>query len=137
MPIEWTKELATDIDEIDNQHKELLKRINTLLDACTQGKGKDEIGKVLKFLDDYIVEHFNAEEAIQRKCASYPDYQPHKALHDEFRKSFAELKKQFEAEGPGLPLVLRTNRTVVDWLVKHISRIDKELGKFLKKEGTR
>lgn len=131
MAIEWNDDLATGVDEIDNQHKELFKRINSLLDACTQGKGKGEVGKVLNFLEDYIVAHFNAEEAIQKKH-SYPEYEPHKALHDEFRKNFAELKKQFEKEGAGLPLVLRTNRTVVDWLINHIGRIDKALGAFLK-----
>lgn len=137
MPLEWNNDLSIGVNEIDNQHKELFKRINSLLEACTQGKGKDEVGKVINFLEDYIVEHFNAEEAIQRKCASYPDYQSHKALHDEFRKKFSELKKQFENEGAGLPLVLRTNRAVVDWLIMHIGRVDKVLGSFLKKEGAR
>lgn len=45
MAIEWTDELATGVNKIDNQHKELFKRINNLLDACNQGKGKDEVKK--------------------------------------------------------------------------------------------
>lgn len=134
MAIEWNNDLSIGVDEIDNQHKELFRRINALLDACTQGKGKGEVGRVINFLEDYIVKHFNAEEAIQKKHA-YPDYESHKTLHDEFRKSFSELKKSFETEGAGLPLVLRTNRTVVDWLVKHIGRVDKVLGGFLKSEN--
>ncbi|MBI3754488.1 MAG: hemerythrin family protein [Deltaproteobacteria bacterium] len=134
MPIEWNNDLCVGVDVIDNQHKELLRRINALLDACSQGKGKDEVGRVIKFLEDYITVHFNAEEAIQKKNG-YPDYETHKGLHDEFRKNFSELKKRFENEVVGLYLVLLTNRTVVDWLINHIGRIDKALGSFLKKQG--
>ncbi len=36
MAIEWTMGLSTGVDEIDDQHKELFKRINRLLDACNQ-----------------------------------------------------------------------------------------------------
>lgn len=133
MPIEWTKDLATGVDEIDNQHKELFRRINNLLEACMQAKGKDEVGNVINFLEEYVIEHFDAEEAIQKQ-RNYPDHKSHKALHDEFRKNFAELKRQLESEGPGLPLVLHTNRIVVDWLIKHIGRIDKTLGAFIKKQ---
>ena len=131
MTINWTDDLRVGVDTIDNQHKELFDRINKLLDACNQGKGKGEIGRVINFLEDYIIVHFNAEEEIQKRNA-YPDYPHHKTLHEEFKKSFSELKKQFEKEGPGVHLILRTNSTVVDWLIKHIGRVDKELGAFLK-----
>jgi len=38
MAIEWTNDLATGVSEIDYQHKELFRRINSLLDACREGK---------------------------------------------------------------------------------------------------
>ncbi len=131
MAIEWTDDLSIGVDEIDNQHKELIRRIDHLLDACSKGKGREEVGEVINFLEEYIITHFNAEEGIQKKN-SYPGYQAHKALHDAFKKSFAELKKRFETEGAGLSLVLLTNKTVVDWLINHIWKIDKALGDFLK-----
>lgn len=62
MAIEWTQDLSTGSDEIDNQHKELFRRINSLLDACNQGKGREEIGKTVQFLEDYVITHFSAEE---------------------------------------------------------------------------
>ncbi|MBI3397998.1 MAG: hemerythrin family protein [Deltaproteobacteria bacterium] len=134
MAIEWIEDLSVGVNEIDNQHKELFKRINNLLDACTQGKGKEEVGSVIKFLEDYIITHFNAEEAIQKKNG-YPDYETHKGLHDEFRKNFSELKNRFETKGAGLYLVLLTNRTIVDWLINHIGKMDKAIGAFLKKRA--
>jgi hemerythrin-like metal-binding protein len=77
------------------------------------------------------VEHFAAEEAIQMQY-SYPSYKAHKQEHERFIQSVDELKKKFEKEGPSLMTVLETNRTVVDWLVKHIKKVDMDLGAYLK-----
>lgn len=133
MPIEWTERLRVGVEEIDNQHKELFKRINNLLDACTQGKGKDEVLNTLRFLDDYVTVHFTAEERLQQKY-NYPDYVSHKAQHAEFIKNISDIKKAVEEEGAGLHLVIRTNRTVVDWLINHIGKMDKKVGALLKEK---
>ncbi len=129
--IEWTEELATGSTEIDRQHKEIFSRINKLLDACNLGKGRDEVSDVLKFLDDYVVSHFDEEEQYMLKY-NYPAYAEHKAKHLEFTKNYILLKKQVEAEGPCLNSVLTTNRLVVDWLIHHIRKVDTQLGAFLK-----
>lgn len=131
MAIQWDQSLSVGIDEIDNQHKELFNRVNALLDACNQGKGKQVVGEIIDFLGDYVVTHFGAEERYMQQY-NYPDYDAHKAMHDSFIDSFGQLKKKFESEGPGIQLVLQTNRTVVDWLIKHIGNTDKALGAFLK-----
>ncbi|AEE95232.1 bacteriohemerythrin [Mahella australiensis] len=131
MAIQWDQSLSVGIDEIDNQHKELFSRVNALLDACNQGKGKQVVGEIIDFLGDYVVTHFGAEERYMQQYG-YPDYDAHKAMHDGFIDSFSELKKKFESEGPGIQLVLLTNRTVVDWLINHIGNTDKALGGFLK-----
>lgn len=133
MPIEWTERLRVGVEEIDNQHKELFKRINNLLDACTQGKGKDEVLNTLRFLDDYVTVHFTAEERLQQKY-NYPDYTSHKARHTEFIKNISDIKKAIEEEGVGLHLVIRTNNTVVDWLINHIGKMDKKVGALLKEK---
>ena len=43
MAYSFDKSLETGNILIDNQHKELIDAINNLLDACGQGKGRDEI----------------------------------------------------------------------------------------------
>lgn len=131
MAIQWRDSLAIGVEVVDNQHKELFSAIGNLLDACTQGKGKYEVENLMKFLEDYVVKHFTAEEEIQKKY-DYPDYKAHKELHEKFIYSFAELKAQFAAEGPSLIFVRNANHVVVDWLVKHIGNIDKALGAYLK-----
>ena len=129
--MDWNEKLAVGIDTIDNQHKELIKRVNALLEACRQGKGKAEIGVVVKFLDDYVITHFSEEEKYMRE-SDYPGYARHKTEHLEFIATFSELKKEIDRYGPALDLVVKTNRMVVQWLINHISKVDTALGMFLK-----
>ena len=121
MAIEWTEDLATGVDTIDNQHKELFQRINNLLEACTRGKGKEEVKKVIGFLEDYVVTHFSEEEKYMVKF-EYPETASHKKQHLEFMDNFLSLKKQFDEEGPGVHIVVITNNLIVEWLKNHIRR---------------
>lgn len=131
MAIEWRENLATGNDTIDRQHMELFRRFNTLLTACNQGKGKEEVVHLLLFLNDYIRSHFADEEELQVRYG-YPGYAAHKQQHDKFRGDLRELEQQFGAEGATLALVIRTNQTLISWLIRHISATDKELAGFLR-----
>jgi hemerythrin len=128
--IEWKPELATGFTEIDNQHKELFKRINDLLDAMRIGKGKEEVGKVLKFLEDYTVYHFGNEENYMKKH-NYPDYEGHKAQHTSLINDIQAMRAQFTKEGASSLLVIDIQKELGDWLMVHIGHVDKALGKFL------
>ena len=134
MAIQWTEDLATDVPEIDAQHKELFGRINSLLESCNQGKGRTEVGKTISFLEEYVLIHFSTEEKIMLD-QRYPDYAGHKAQHVHFISNMDALKQQFEKEGPSVHIVLLTNHTVVDWLRSHIRKLDRDLGAFLKHLG--
>lgn len=63
---------------------------------------------------------------------NYAEYQNHKNQHLGFVEGFKELKQRFETEGPGLQIIVLTNKTVVNWLVSHINTTDSKLGVFLK-----
>ncbi|MBI5848062.1 MAG: hemerythrin family protein [Nitrospirae bacterium] len=131
MAIEWTEDLATGVSRIDAQHQELFRRINSLLEACNKGKGKEEVIPVVKFLEDYVVTHF-AEEEKQMIHFNYPEYEHHKAEHLKFMENFSKVKDHLKADSIGLTAVIMTNQLVIDWLRSHIRRIDRELGSFLK-----
>lgn len=131
MAIVWTPDLATNIEEIDRQHQELFQRINNLLDACNQGKGKAEVTNVIRFLEDYVISHFAEEERYMQQYA-YPAAGDHKAEHKEFKKNFSQLKEQFQTDGPGVHIVIRANHIIVEWLRSHILKVDKALGEFLR-----
>lgn len=131
MAIEWTDDLAVGVTEIDDQHKELFKKVNQLLDACSEGKGKETVGEIIKFLGEYVIHHFSCEEANMKKY-NYPEFASHKAHHAQFITSFGELKDKFEADGPMPHIVIMTNRVVVGWLISHIRNVDRVMGDYLK-----
>ncbi len=131
MAIEWTEDLATGITEIDDQHKELFSRVNLLFNACNQGKGRLEIGRTITFLEDYVVTHFSTEEKNMIK-SQYPGYASHRAQHAVFKNSLKDIKRQLDAEGPGIHIIILTNQMVIDWLRNHILTLDRALGDYLK-----
>ncbi len=134
MAIEWKDDLAIGVSEVDEQHKELFKKVSDLFDACTAGKGKDEIGRVVKYLEDYVIVHFKAEEGLQEKNG-YPEYESHKKQHQLFIKDFLALKDKLQFEGPTATVIIQLNHTLVNWLINHIRKSDKALGVFMKEKG--
>ncbi|MBI2264078.1 MAG: hemerythrin family protein [Armatimonadetes bacterium] len=131
MAMVWTEDLAVGVAEIDNQHKELFQRINNLLEATSQRRGKEELDGVLKFLEDYVVVHFGTEEKFMT-LHGYPEYHPHREQHGNFIMDLRNLKKQYATEGATSYLVIQVQSRVCDWLRNHIAKIDKALGSFLK-----
>lgn len=130
MGVEWNQSLAVGVKEIDSQHKELFKRVSDLLDALSAGKGKQEVGNLIKFLADYTVTHFRDEEALMAKH-NYIGLDEQKKEHAQLIKDLGELKKEFEAVGPSLTLLMQVQRKAVDWLTNHIAKSDKKIGEFL------
>ena len=131
MQIAWRDELAIGVPAIDDQHQELFRRFNTLLKACNEGRGKEEVGQLIQFLRDYVAVHFLDEETIQVEQA-YPGFAAHQRQHLEFVGRLDALHRQFFAEGASLPLVIQTNAMLVEWLINHISKADRLIGDFLR-----
>ena len=129
----WSDDLATGVMEIDDQHKEIFVRFDRLFTACRDGRGKEEVLQLIVFLEEYIKEHFAAEEKLQRRHA-YPDYASHKSQHARFIAEVARLAAAFKDEGATLPLVIMTNQTLASWLVQHIAKTDMEFAGYLRGE---
>ena len=133
--MQWTEDLSVGVETIDEQHRELFDKINDLVAAVRQSACKYKIGDVIRFLEDYVVFHFGEEEKYMMRYA-YPAYQSRKAQHEKFIENFNELKKELpKLEGGKKPgsydLSVETNKVVVDWILDHIAKVDKSLGKFL------
>lgn len=134
MNMQWTGDLATGVAEIDNQHKEIFNRFDRLFNACSEGKGKEEVLRLLLFLQDYVKEHFSAEERLQLREA-YPEFSEHKAQHAGFITEVERLARELAAEGATLPLVIKANKTLTSWLIQHISKTDMAFAEYLRSQG--
>ncbi len=131
MAFKWKDSLATGNIAIDGQHKELIEAANTLLVACSEGKGREEISRTGKFLLDYTKKHFGDEERLQIK-SNYPDYNNHKKLHDFFVQEVKNLVSDLETQGPNVALVGRINNLISGWFFSHISREDVKVAAHVK-----
>ena len=133
--MEWSQDLAVGIDDIDEQHKELFRRINKLVESVRQSRCRETIPQVIEFLEEYVIVHFSEEEKYMKEHG-YPGYEEHKALHSEFLESISGLKEELEKlrnkGGSSYELSVTTNQVVVEWIVAHIIKVDRELGGFLR-----
>ena len=132
LPLQWTQDLSVGVDEIDKQHKELFNRINNLFDAIRHGKGREDVGTLINFLEDYTVMHFALEERYMANY-DYPDSMFHKSKHSKFIQEFSVIKNTFESNGATVDLVIRINIFLTEWWMNHIRTSDKLLGVYLKK----
>ena len=130
MRYELTKDLETGNVTIDNEHRELLQAVNSLMDACGSGQGRAAVPSTLKFLLDYVDKHFLHEEQLQVR-ASYPGLAAHKAFHQSYKTQLKEIASRI-SDTPTLADMAKLNTHIAS-LVTHIRTEDKKLGMFLNK----
>lgn len=132
MPFQWTPNLRVGVDEIDAQHKELFSRVNALMEAMAQGKGRTEVEQTIQFLGDYVVLHFDAEEALMARI-NYPELTTHRVQHTSFKQVYMAFRRNFDRDGVTPTLTLQVQRHLADWLVNHIGKSDKLIGEYIRK----
>jgi hemerythrin len=127
----WKDSLLIGVPQIDNQHRKLVEAIDALLAACSQGHGRDAIEKTLYFVVDYTKKHFSDEEKLQAQYG-YPGLAAHTRIHTQFITTVSGLVSDFKQNGPNIALTGKINKTLVDWLINHITIEDKKIGDFIK-----
>jgi hemerythrin len=130
--IEWSSELSIGVEEIDAQHREVVRLINELGEAMRLGKSREVLGKVLEGLVAYTHVHFATEEAYFRKFG-YEGRAEHEKEHAEFVEKVADFKKRFEEGQVGLSI--RMMGFLSDWLVSHIQGSDQEYAPLFREKG--
>lgn len=129
MKYELTPDLMTDNKLIDTQHQQLFDAVNRLMDACTQGQGREQIQETVDFLSQYVVKHFKDEEQLQTK-SNYPGYPGHKQFHDNYRQQLAQTSQILLQDGPTVKALGDLNRAVAI-LMTHIRTEDKRMARFV------
>jgi len=122
---DWDTSLETGMELIDRQHQALFEQIRVLLD---RSKG-DRIEETLKFMANYAVEHFNAEEEIHRET-DYPRTEEHYAEHNRFVAAFTELKREYDDSGHSLTILMKITKFFLAWLQEHIRGHDQKFAEY-------
>ena len=132
--LEITKDMIVGIPKVDEQHRELVKMLNTAQSLGVKSFSPEETKKMLDFLGNYVVKHFSDEEALQRQ-SKYPKYNWHKEQHQSFIAEFGRLKQEFHANGASAKFSLSLNKSIIDWVIRHIKSADTEFGKYYQTHG--
>ncbi|NLJ99989.1 MAG: hemerythrin family protein [Clostridia bacterium] len=127
----WTPSLSVGVDMIDEQHKTWFKKAEKLFEAGKKNQAKEYIGELLEFLDSYTKKHFADEEKYMLEI-DYPEYEIQKKAHNAFISRLEKLKNDYESSGGNITVIIRANKMVIDWLVNHISVMDKRIGEYVR-----
>ncbi len=133
MSIRWSNRLKIGIDEIDKQHKAIIEQSNKLLEARQDNQGAEQLEEIFKFLEKYIKNHFSSEEKIQQKY-NYPQYEEHKKAHDKFIEKIAQFKEEYNKQNKGITALMKLNKTILNWIIKHVKKEDQKLSKYIKQQ---
>lgn len=128
---EFTKDLETGNALIDSEHRELLAAANKLMEACSAGQGRGQMGETVKFLNSYVERHFADEERLQKQ-SGYPGYEGHRAFHEKYKQTLRDITAGISDSGISIADLAKLNGHI-GLLVTHIRTEDKKLGAFLNK----
>ncbi len=134
----WKEKYKIGIPLVDQQHKELFDRVEEFIKALRKPgdwtEKLPEVKKTLAFMQKYVVDHFAAEEAYQKKIG-YPDLPAHHEIHKNFTDYVMRCAHDFEQEGYPEPEVQKFAGTLLAWLINHVVATDLKMSKYVKKEG--
>jgi len=126
--------METGVEKIDSQHRELINRINSLLEIEDKAASEEKTQKTIDYLGEYVVKHFSDEEELQVK-SNYPNYAEHKKKHALFVEEFTQLEKEFAGKSHSMEFAMKLNNSLITWIVKHIKGDDVEFGKYYKAQA--
>jgi len=130
MYIDWDDTFAGGIEEIDEQHKELIITYNQLVDACMGNPGPARPALIINLLTGKVKEHCRAEESLL-ETHGYPRTKHHESDHKEFIKTIEDLEYRFLTGGnPDLKMgsVVAIGKQLID----HTRSDDVEAFQFVK-----
>ena len=128
--MEWDNSLSVGVPEIDDQHKELIRRLNAVEDAVVAHEGEREVARTLDFLTEYVDFHFAAEEKLMAE-RSYPGLESHRVRHAALKETLADLVRDFDEEGATINIAQSIRTFLVNWLTRHIRSVDREFSSYL------
>ena len=127
---EWADDMVIDNGPIDKDHQILVRQVNELHTATSEGRGHEVVGRLLDELIRDTVEHIRREEQEMARMG-YPRLVQHKQGHDQFVADLQGLQRKFE--GGSSTVASQLSTVLRDWLSLHIRRYDKDIAVHLRK----
>ncbi|MBI5006131.1 MAG: bacteriohemerythrin [Nitrosomonadales bacterium] len=129
--IKWESSHMVGVEEIDEQHRNLVYLVNRLNDAIKHDESKDATMQMFEELLVATSHHFDTESRYM-STHHYPDRVAHEQEHAHLVEVAMQLKTQF---GEGRELLAL--QSIKDWLLGHIAFDDKRMAAWLRQQGVR
>jgi hemerythrin len=130
LQVAWSEKLSVGVDEIDEQHRELYRRVNAFLAALAEKRAAPELEPLVRYLRSYVREHFAEEQRLMEFCF-YPGLGEHLAEHQRFEAEYQALADELQRTGATFGLAKRLVALLTDWLDRHLATTDRDFGAFL------
>ena len=129
--VQFTPDLITHVDTIDDQHREIFKRVNEIALMGNNVFTDDKVMATLDFLASYVVEHFMAEEILMIECRD-PNYEFHRSEHTNFINYYKKTRDEFNKIGSSVTYMLGLIEYIVSWILNHITVTDKQMAQHVR-----
>lgn len=134
----WKEKYKLGIPEIDEQHKELFRRVLAFIETVRSPLACEQkiqmVTETLNFMKQYIVEHFRAEEEYQR-LIGYPDMVEHAKMHANMVKFVIEVEAQYLQQGYNDQLIQQFSGKLLAWLINHVAAQDQMIADYASMRG--
>ena len=128
MAMDWKEEYSTGIDEIDIQHKKLLRHFSMIVEASADQETWGDIHHMASELRKFAEFHFKFEEALMR-VFHFPGWETHALVHQSFlNQCDVRLAKSLKEGGDAKDEVLEF---LTNWVTNHILKADMEYSKLI------
>lgn len=127
MALRWDpRSMSTGVQEIDEQHQELIQHLNEFFRLMSMGRGSVGLEEFMDFLSQYAAYHFRHEEGCMYELEC-PAAAANKQAHAQFIQLFKGYRNRLVTEGPTTALVIEVQQKVSEWIRNHIVRTDTRL----------
>lgn len=122
---QWSDSYKVGIQEVDEQHKELVNMLNALHNAIVNHRAKESARRILDQLAEYTRTHFLLEESLMR-VTHYGGFELHKKQHEELIQQVQDLQAKLDSGTATITFELL--HFLKGWLTHHINESDKRFG---------
>jgi hemerythrin len=124
--MEWSPEYSVGIEEIDRQHKELLRLFAVIKNAIAADQGWSTVHYGLVEVKRFAHFHFQFEEALMR-LYGFDGYEEHTAAHEKMLHTLESTAHESLQESTKEEIL----KFLRDWLVDHIHGADRSYARHI------
>ena len=130
----WGEDFSVGVRVLDEQHKQIVTMVNTLIEMSNAKIGSEIISDTLTKMTLYAINHFSKEEEYMLEY-NYPEYSIQKKQHSEFKRKTVDFCMETMAHKETVPAEIFMY--LKSWWTNHILKEDMKYKKYFNERGLR